>query len=254
MEFNNLKEKCYYYRDLTDYKLMPNSYVICMVDGRAFSHYIKKKFQLPFDDEFINMMNESAKYVCENVSGCRFAYTQSDEVSFLITDFHKENECIVKEASFFGYRLCKMQSIIASLMTAKFNQLISIKALEHSKINAYKRTPEEILNDVGLVQFDCKCWTVPNANDVYAWFLFRQLDCIRNSKQAVAQSVCSHKMLEGKILMNKLNLLNKMVPIGMILMMARNLEDLFIVPKKLLLMMITYHIQETLSKCILEMN
>lgn len=204
MNFNSLKEKCNYYRDLTDYKLLPNSYVLVMVDGRGFSKLIKNKFEKPFDDEFIYMMNESAKYVCENVPGCKFAYTQSDEVSFLLTDFET-----TETGSFFGYRLCKLNSIISSLMTSKFNQLMTIRLAKKT----FAISPNDVvksvlvdeidefnqaLNSMKLAQFDCKSWCVPCYNDAFAWFLYRQIDCIRNSKSAVAQFCCSHKELENK--------------------------------------------------------
>lgn len=173
MYFKSLKEKCEYYRSLTDYRLLPNSYVIAMVDGHCFSKLIKNKFKRPFDIEFINAMNETAVYLCESIQGAKLAYTQSDEISVLITDFETP-----MSDSFFGYRLCKMQSLIASMATAKFNQMMSA-------------------NHPGLYEFDCKCWTVPNANDAYAWFLYRQTDCIRNSKQQAAQTYLPHRALLG---------------------------------------------------------
>jgi hypothetical protein len=46
--------------------------------------------------------------------------------------------------------------------------------------------------------FDCKVWSVPSANDAMAWMLYRQIDCIRNSKQQFAQTYMSHKSLVGK--------------------------------------------------------
>ena len=52
--------------------------------------------------------------------------------------------------------------------------------------------------DIKLVQFDCKVWNVPNINDAYAWFLFRQLDCIRNSKQMAAQTYLPYNKLLHK--------------------------------------------------------
>ena len=57
MTFETLKDKCLYYRSLTDYKLMPSSYVICMLDGRSFSKIIKNKFKKPFDETFAQMEN-----------------------------------------------------------------------------------------------------------------------------------------------------------------------------------------------------
>lgn len=214
MHFNSLEEKCLHYRSLTDYKLLPNSNVIAMVDGRAFSKLVKNRFNLPFDDDFIRMMNETAKYVCENVQGCKIAYVQSDEISFLITDYDTP-----ESDSFFGYRLCKMQSIIASLATAKFNQLYAAhKIWKNSYDNLgydtedvlYKLTDAvEYLEEMPLAQFDCKVWAVPSGNDAYAWFLYRQLDCIRNSKQQVAQTYLPHKCLLGLKCDQQLELLKK---------------------------------------------
>lgn len=186
MNFNTLKEKCEYYRSLTDYKLMPNSYVLAMVDGHCFSKMIKNKFDKPFDDMFINMMNETAKYLCEQIQGVKFAYTQSDEISLLITDFDTP-----KTDSFFSFRLCKMQSLIAAMATAKFNQMYAKFANDYKGYGLKKFDMKEY----PTCTFDCKVWTVPNANDAYAWFLYRQTDCIKNSKAQTAQSFVSHNEL-----------------------------------------------------------
>ena len=202
MNFKSLEEKCLYYRGLTDYRILPNANIIAMVDGRAFSKLVKKRFKLPFDKKFIEMMNETARYVCEHVQGCKFAYVQSDEISFLITDYETP-----EADSFFGYRLCKMQSIIASLATAKFNQLlieneIKERAYDYQLMDfdgaIYTcRDCVKIIEDMKLAEFDCKVWPVPSSNDAFAWFLYRQIDCIRNSKQQTAQTYLSHKQLLG---------------------------------------------------------
>lgn len=192
MYFESLKEKCEYYRSLTDYKLLPNSHILVMVDGHCFSKMIKKKFERPFDKEFINMMNETAKYLCENIQGAKMAYVQSDEISILITDFDTP-----KTDSYFSFRLCKMQSLIAAMATAKFNQMYArynfYHYLEYTDFEA-----DKLAKCVPLCTFDCKAWTVPNANDAYAWFLYRQLDCIKNSKSQTAQSYLPHNTLVRK--------------------------------------------------------
>ena len=181
MHFNTLGERMEYYKSLTDYRLPPNSYVICHVDGKNFSKKIKKFFKLPFDSLFIDMMNESAKYACKNIQGCKMAYTQSDEISFIITDFDSE-----RTDSYYSFRLCKMQSIIASLVTSKFQQLF---------LSNFR---DKIDDDNYLFQFDCKCFSVPTYNDAFAWLKYRQNDCIRNSKQQAARSYCSHRELINK--------------------------------------------------------
>lgn len=196
MKFDTLKQKCEFYRSLTDYKLMPNSYVLAMVDGHCFSKLIKNKFDKPFDDTFINMMNETAKYLCENIQGAKFAYTQSDEISILITDFDTP-----MTDSFFSFRLCKMQSLIAAMATAKFNQLYAINNISKDVnytlkyIHSGESKSINLRNEIPLCTFDCKVWTVPNANDAYAWFLYRQTDCIKNSKAQTAQTYIPHKDL-----------------------------------------------------------
>ena len=196
MQFKSLEDKCLYYRGLSDYKLLPNSYVIVMLDGRSFSHMIKNKFQKPFDRIFIDMMNETAKYVCKNVQGAKFAYVQSDEISIVLTDFDTPTT-----DAFFGNRLCKLQSIIASLATSKFNQLMMTKLFDNL-VDEYGNTPllsceyvMERISNGQIYQFDCKAWNVPTYNDVFAWLLYRQIDCIRNSKQQTAQTYLSHKEL-----------------------------------------------------------
>lgn len=188
MKFNTLEDRMLYFRGLSDYKLMPNSYVIVMLDGRSFSKLIKNNFDRPFSDKFINMMNQTAKFVCENVQGCKFAYVQSDEISLVLTDFDTQ-----LTDSFFDYRISKLQSIIASLATSKFNQLITLDIMSMPcSIDDMKET----ISKTKLIQFDCKVWNVPSLNDVYAWFLYRQNDCIRNSIAQTAQTYLSHKSLQ----------------------------------------------------------
>lgn len=201
MKFETLKEKMEYFKSLCDYKLIPNSYVLAHIDGRAFSHMVKKCYKLPFDDGFINIMNETAAYICKNVQGCKMAYVQSDEISLIITDFDTPDS-----DSFFGFRLCKMQSIIASLATARFNQLVI------SKICATPASQREICEKVNTfkpVQFDCKVWSVPTYNDAFAWLLYRQNDCVRNSKQQAAQTYLSYNDLVRKYTDEQISLLKE---------------------------------------------
>ena len=176
-------------RSTTDYKLPLKSYVMVMIDGRSFSKLIKNKYAKPFDDQFINMMNEVAKYICKNVGGCKFAYVQSDEITFVLTDFDSE-----ETSAFFGNRLTKILSIIPSMASAKFNQLVIADLCDKPCSN---KELKQMILDLKLAEFDCKAWSVDNLNDVYAYYLWRQIDCIRNSKQQTAQTWLPHKKLMG---------------------------------------------------------
>lgn len=192
-----LKEKCYAYQHEANYFLDPNKYIIAHLDGRSFSTLIKNKFNKPFDINFIKMMNETAIYLCKEVNGVKFAYVQSDEISLVIKKNREESMV------FFDGRVCKMQSIMASLATAKFNQLMTKYHLDkaildlfmHGGVEITNELITETINDSPLYQFDCKVWNVDNANDAMAWILFRNIDCIRNSKQQTAQTWLSYNDL-----------------------------------------------------------
>lgn len=209
-----LKEKSKFFQERRNYLIDTDKYILVHVDGRSFSKMVKNKFRKPFDDSFIEMMNQTAVYLCENVQGCQLAYVQSDEISLLIKKNNPEGDV------FFGGRLCKMQSIIASLASAKFNQLMMIYNItgEDGPCDVYMDNAEivdeivNVIHDSPLYQFDCKVWDVDSANDAMAWFLFRNIDCIRNSKQQTAQTYLTHKELIGldtdkqiELLLNKTN-------------------------------------------------
>lgn len=210
-----LKEKCNRLRSASDYRLEPNSYICLMVDGKNFSRKIKNKFEKPFDKKFVEAMNETMQYLCANVQGCKFGYCQSDEISLVISDIPKDENS--EATSFFGYRLCKIQSIVASMAATKFTNIMTANKLkeipECASGNDILDMMIDTVENAPLYEFDCKAWNVPNENDAYAWFLFRQLDCIRNSKQQAAQTYLPHKDLMNKhtdeqvaLLLNKCNI------------------------------------------------
>lgn len=186
--FKNLEEKMTYYRGLSDIRLMPKSPVMLMLDGRSFSKYCKK-FEKPYSKKFISMMNDVASYLCNNISNAVFAYVQSDEISIFISD---EGE---KTDAWFGNRVQKLCSIASSMASSKFNQLAFSQIVSDSE---NKDEIIERIKDMKLAEFDCKAWSLPNVDTVYEHFLWRQRDCIRNSKQMLSQYYFSHNKLQNK--------------------------------------------------------
>jgi tRNA(His) 5'-end guanylyltransferase len=163
---------------------MPNGYVLVMIDGKNFSKLVKNKFEKPFDDWFISTMDKTAVHLCKNIQNCVAAFVQSDEISLLI----KDNTLTSMP---FDGRLCKLQSIIPSMATSFFNK-------ELIKRNLKAGMNIDDITDMPDYCFDCKAWSVPTANDAMAWILYRQIDCIRNSKQQFAQTYLPHKQLMNK--------------------------------------------------------
>ena len=195
-----LKERMMEIRGTTETVFPQLGYVMVMLDGRGFSKLIKKKYELPFSNEFIGMMDETAAYLCSNIQNCCFAYTQSDEITLCLATVKEDSE------SFFGNRLSKILSVTASMAAGKFNQLVISDWIDGPCSRNYL---SRMVNDMKLAEFDCKAWWVDNINDVYAYFLWRQIDCIRNSKQQAAQTYLPHKKLMGLDTNKQIELLKK---------------------------------------------
>lgn len=162
--------------------------VIMRVDGKAF-HTYTRGLNKPFDEGLVEDMNNTAIYLCQNIQGAKCAYVQSDEISILITDY----DTLTTDA-WFNYEVQKMTSIGASLATGIFNQLRLLRECE-----SYSSTslPFEDISNAKLANFDCRVFNIPK-EEVANYFLARQKDAVKNSIASVAQSLYSHKELEGK--------------------------------------------------------
>ena len=186
-----LKDRMNYYRSRNEQIIPKNSYVLIMLDGKNFSKMIKRKYKLPFDDEFINLMNDTAAYVCSKVQGARFAYVQSDEISIFMSDADSE-----KSTLFYDGRLVKLLSIIPAIATSYFNRHVLDAKLKDPSLTADEI--RKLALEEPLYQFDAKVWTVPSLKEVLNWILYRQNDCKRNSKGQAAQTYFPHKALINK--------------------------------------------------------
>lgn len=204
--FNSLKEKCEYYRSKTDTRLEKGLYTMVMLDGRSFSKLIKNKYELPFSDKFINIMNGTASYLCKKVQGCKMAFVQSDEISLVLTDFDSEKEKDV----FFGGRIEKLLSIIPGLAAGYFNKATILENIDDKVSLCSTSDILKMIKAEEPVQFDAKIWQLDNLNDCIAWFLYRQLDCTRNSKQQHSRHYLSHKQVRGKTTDEQLELVKEL--------------------------------------------
>ena len=97
--------------------------IIVRCDMRA-GHSFTKGFNRPYDALFAHCMRETAKQLCENIGGCVFGYTQSDEISLVLVDYKNINT-----EPWFGNNLQKIVSISASMATFffgnEFRQMLS---------------------------------------------------------------------------------------------------------------------------------
>lgn len=199
-----------YYEQIPKIKLMRRCPVICRIDGRAF-HTFTKGFKRPFDDLLIKTMQETAKYLCENVQGCVLAYTESDEISLLLIDYQK-----LDSDAFFDYEVQKLCSIISSMATLVFNKYFSGNVQDfgyeccydpdnnnfgdkvvNGKEEDYARYELIYMKKLYTAMFDARVFNIPK-EEVTNYFYSRQLDAIRNSVQMVGRAKFGHKELKYK--------------------------------------------------------
>ena len=182
--------------------------VIIRLDGKAF-HTYTKGFKKPYDEIFHKAMNETTKYLCQNIQGCKIGYTQSDEITLLLTDY----ETLTTDA-WFDYSVQKMCSVSAAMATLAFNKyftkfvreytedpdlFVCADTEDNSRENREKCQYGIVLInaiDKGAV-FDARCFNVPK-EEVTNCFIWRQQDATRNAVQMLGQSYFSHSQLKGK--------------------------------------------------------
>ena len=183
------------YEATTKVFLPRRSYTIIRVDGMAF-HTLTRKFKKPFDETFVSAMDETAKYLCKEISNVRFAFTQSDEISLVITDFEK-----TQMQAWFGNNLQKMCSASASKATSAFNMAMLKHTFALDNVFFREADLEDILNILDkykVGEFDSRVYQIPQRTEVINYLVWRQNDTVRNSISSVAYSLYSNKELEGK--------------------------------------------------------
>lgn len=203
MDTSDLANRMKDYEKRNQYYLQKRTPVAIRVDGRSF-HTFTKGFQRPFDKILMTAMQETAKYMCENIQGAKFAYVQSDEITIILVDYNTlETDC------WFNYRTDKLCSISASMATMAFNKFFEknindwISKNTPSFHEAWHNPEDEKLYHAYLnaskkgAMFDSRCFNIPKeevANLIY----WRQLDAMRNSIQMVGQAYFSPAKLKDK--------------------------------------------------------
>ena len=188
-----------FYEEVPKTRLVRRMPVAIRIDGKAF-HTFTRGFQKPFDEILVKSMQDTMKYLCENIQGCVLGYTQSDEITLILVDYKHLNS-----DAWFDYEIQKMCSIAASMATMAFNKAFASNVAKQSK-RLYKEyleekdasyidTLEKAMNKGAM--FDARCFNIPK-EEVCNLIYWRQLDATRNSIQMVGQANFSHRELQCK--------------------------------------------------------
>lgn len=169
------------YEETFKNRLVPKMPFIIRIDGKAF-HTFTKGMVKPFDEILVRCMQRTMISLCEELQGCIFGYTQSDEITlvFVLQD-------IVKSQALFDYEVQKIVSVSASKATLYFNKYFYEETLYES--NYY--------NKVFKAEFDSRVFSIPEF-EILNNLIWRQQDAVRNSINSLGFSVFSHKKMQNK--------------------------------------------------------
>lgn len=121
----------------------PGMWTVLRVDGRGFSGFTERNFDKPFDPRFSALMVETAQAMLTEFDA-RYAYTESDEISLLVTH------------DMFKRGVEKLVSISAGVASAVFTHAAGVPA-----------------------HFDSRVWLGAGPGDVVDYFSWRQSDATR---------------------------------------------------------------------------
>ena len=170
--------------------------VIIRLDGKAF-HTFTRGFNKPFDEVMMQTMQQTTLKLCQEIQGCVFGYTQSDEITLVLVDYNDINT-----DAWFDYSVQKMCSVASSMCTLYFNKIFAEMVdvfVANSDVTPEEEKLERVYNkaiEKGAM-FDARVFNIP-VEEVTNCVLWRQQDATRNSISSLAQSKFSHKELQGK--------------------------------------------------------
>ena len=164
----------------TKTKLPAGQPIMVRLDGRSF-HVLTRRCARPFDPGLRAAMVETARAVAEETNAT-LAYTQSDEINLVLP-------LIVEGGNqgYFGGRVQKIQSCLASRASVVFNALIPT------------HLPQLLpgIKPSNLPVFDCRVWAVPGEAEAVEAILWREIDARVNAVSQVGHTHFKGRKLEG---------------------------------------------------------
>jgi tRNA(His) 5'-end guanylyltransferase len=150
VKFDELDQRMRVYETAHDQLVVPGVHVVARIDGRNFTRLTREihQFEAPYDERFRDLMIETTKHLMTSGFQVLYGYTQSDEISLLISP----------DEGSFGRKTRKWLSILAGEASARFSSG---------------------LGDVAA--FDCRLCELPTVDVVVDYFRWRNEDAHRNA-------------------------------------------------------------------------
>lgn len=188
------------YENITRNYLTRRVPAIIRLDGKAF-HTFTRGMVKPFDPIMTQAMQQTMKSLCENIQGCVLGYTQSDEITLVLTDY-----ATIKTDAWFGYNIQKAVSVAASMATLAFDREFIIahgdwfdKSFDNGESDqpGFLQLDSLYTSRQHCAMFDARIFSIPK-EEVCNCLIWRQQDATRNSIEAVGQAFFSQKELDKK--------------------------------------------------------
>lgn len=190
------------------------NHLMIRIDGHHFSSFTKG-FKKPFDNILSETMVKTTEDLVDRFDAYT-GYTQSDEITLFlpslkditVDDRKKKTHKLHKrirddwQHSFSG-RTQKIASLVAAYTTIRFNYHFNKLLSKETKENG--ESIDEFIKYINLLQskldsayFDCRVFGVPDEDEVFNTFMWRNRDCLKNSQSMFSRSYCSHRELQNK--------------------------------------------------------
>lgn len=198
----------------TQTKLIKKLPVIIRLDGRSFSKFTKG-FDKPFDVDLSEIFQKVALELRKEIENAKFIYSQSDEISILLTDWDHTKELDGGRIdTWYDYRIQKIVSVASAIATAKFNEYLyeleqyyeklsedsSLRVVNNKIVcvdtDYCKERYKLLKRKLFKATFDARVFNLPQ-DEVVNYFIFRQQDALRNSISSFARKYYSTKQLTG---------------------------------------------------------
>lgn len=174
MKFESLGDWCKWLeKNFSNDVMIPTLPVIIRIDGNNF-HNWTKGLERPFDENLNKLMTETTKFLVQETNAV-VGYTQSDEITLILYSSDRKSSI---------YNDGKKQKILSKLTgkcVAFFNEERKKYLPNHNKV----------------ANFDCRIYQTPTLHDATVQLLWRENDATKNSIAMLAQSLFSHKELQG---------------------------------------------------------
>ncbi|KAK7690965.1 hypothetical protein QCA50_006068 [Cerrena zonata] len=166
--------------------ILPNTYIVVRIDGRAFHRLSQEhSFVKPNDERALSLMDHAARDVMDEFKDVVLAFGESDEYSFLFR----------KSTAVYKRRHAKILTTVTSLFTSSY------------VFNWSRYLPEAPLKYPP--SFDGRIVLYPSSQDVRDYFAWRQVDTHINNlynttfwalvQQGGESTTQAHQILKGTV-------------------------------------------------------